>query len=540
MIQPDALKTDEYLPWSRGRGSDVWRMFRSAVDGDLATIRTLVEADPALATCEFAYFTPLHFAAREGRLEVVKFLVEHGADPTDRAATGWHELPLTMAKDRGHTELREWLEHYVAAKHQVTPQGEEIAQAIRDRDVRGVGALLDQAPERIHAADARGNQPIHWAVMTRRTDLIDLLLERGADLEAKRPDGARPLNLTNGDYWYRGWRDVPADALQNHQVLIGFLLARGAEYQISVAARLGDTRKVRELLDADPGLVNRLPDYCAYSGVPLATAAAGGHVETVRLLLERGADPNAPEAAAPHGKALYEAAAGNHLEVARLLLEHGANPNASVESSGDCCWRARRDGHQEMLDLLSSYGGAPKFANCCYSGWIELASAMLNANPVVAEDEEALGYAASEGHLELLRLFLRVNPDAARKLPGGSSGFATIEIARLLLDHGFDPSGRNFLGVTPLHFFAMHGKAELAALFLDYGADIHARDEEYSSTPLGWAARAGRREMVELLLERGAAVSLPDDEPWATPLAWAERRGHPEIAALLRGHSSAD
>ena len=41
-----------------------------------------------------------------------------------------------------------------------------------------------------------------------------------------RPDGARPLNLTNGDYYYRGWRDVPPTALQRHEVLIGYLLAR--------------------------------------------------------------------------------------------------------------------------------------------------------------------------------------------------------------------------------------------------------------------------------------------------------------------------
>src|SRR5439155_22836794 len=111
-------------------------------------------------------------------------------------------------------------------------------------------ALLNEAPERVHAADARGNQPIHWAVMTRQMDLIDALLERGAGINARRPDGARPLDLTNGDYWYRGRRDVPPDALREHLVLTGFLLARGADYAISTAARLGDTRRVRALLDA--------------------------------------------------------------------------------------------------------------------------------------------------------------------------------------------------------------------------------------------------------------------------------------------------
>jgi hypothetical protein len=65
-----------------------------------------------------------------------------------------------------------------------------------------------------------------------------------------------------------------------------------------------------------------------------------------------------------------------------------------------------------------------------------------------------------------------------------------------------------------------------AAILLDVGADISARDEEYRSTPLAWAARSGAVEMVKFLLSRGVPTNLPDDEPWATPLAWAERRQH--------------
>ena len=74
---------------------------------------------------------------------------------------------------------------------------------------------------------------------------------------------------------------------------------------------------------------------------------------------------------------------------------------------------------------------------------------------------------------------------------------------------------------------------ELLDLFLEFGADINAMDEEYRSTPLGWAARHGLVDMVELLLARGADASLAG-EPWATPLEWARRRGHAEIASLLR------
>ena len=129
--------------------------------------------------------------------------------------------------------------------------------------------MLERQPELIHAADERGTQPLHWAVMTRQIDLIDYLLERGADINAARPDGIRPLHLTNGDYHYRGWRDLPSIALQRHQVLIGYLLARGAAYDISTAAKIGDLDRVRELLDRDPALANQVPAYSYYTGVPL-------------------------------------------------------------------------------------------------------------------------------------------------------------------------------------------------------------------------------------------------------------------------------
>jgi ankyrin repeat protein len=78
------------------------------------------------------------------------------------------------------------------------------------------------------------------------------------------------------------------------------------------------------------------------------------------------------------------------------------------------------------------------------------------------------------------------------------------------------------------------GAVERAAILLDAGADLSARDDEYRSTPLAWAARTNAVEMAEFLLARGAPTHLADDEPWATPLAWAERRQHARIVSILR------
>jgi ankyrin repeat protein len=110
---------------------------------------------------------------------------------------------------------------------------------------------------------------------------------------------------------------------------------------------------------------------------------------------------------------------------------------------------------------------------------------------------------------------------------------------RTLLAHGMSLDQMNWQHQTLLHHAAKQDTTECAAILLDAGATITARDDEYGSTPLAWAARTNKPQMVEFLLSRGTPVNLPDDEPWATPLAWAVRRGHQQIASILRAHGAA-
>jgi ankyrin repeat protein len=120
--------------------------------------------------------------------------------------------------------------------------------------------------------------------------------------------------------------------------------------------------------------------------------------------------------------------------------------------------------------------------------------------------------------------------------------FTDPVMLRLLLESRMDPNLPSWLHTTPLHDLCARdsrgrpraNRLECAAILLDAGAAISARDDDYRSTPLAWAARNDVPDMVELLLARGAPVSLPDDEPWAAPLAWATRRGHDGIVSMLR------
>jgi hypothetical protein len=95
------------------------------------------------------------------------------------------------------------------------------------------------------------------------------------------------------------------------------------------------------------------------------------------------------------------------------------------------------------------------------------------------------------------------------------------DMLRTLLEHGMNPDLMNWQHQTLLHFVCNRpdstGRAiERAAILLDAGATISARDDECRSTPLAWAARTNSASMVKFLLARGAPTNLPDDQPWGS------------------------
>jgi ankyrin repeat protein len=466
MLQPAALKSDQKLLWSAGRGTDVWALFQACIAGDLEAVRALIAKDPALARAHYHYRKPLYFAVRENRIDVARFLLEHDHNPID---LWFDDQPLEIARDRGYAGMERMLAQTFETRFNVSPKGEPVALALREHDLKRMRELLDAEPALIRQGDGRSNQPIHWATMTRQLDAIDELLQRGADLNARRIDGARPIHITNGDYFYRGWRDVPRGWPVTAAQVMAHLKAAGAYIDLPTACHTGDIGRVRELLRQDPSLANRIGEHEGYylgAGSPLANAAAVGRMDIVQLLLDHGADPSLPEEQfAPKGKALYSAVFHGHYDIAKLLLERGAFPNPPVESSGDALWVAREfRPNPRMEQLLLSYGAKP------------------------AKEPEGEGW--PEGAL-------------------------------------------NWMRISPLHVAARKGDVGEAKKLLEAGADLAARDEHLRSTPLAWAAKFGQLDMVTFLLRHGAAKRLPEDPEWATPLAWATRRGHEEIVKLL-------
>src|SRR6185503_8175266 len=435
--RPFDLKSEQTLLWSPGRGTDLWDLFQACIAGDLSAVQALVARDPSLVRAHYDYRKPLYFAVREDRLDVVRFLLEHDHNPLDL----WvDDDPLEISRDRGYAAMERMLADILDTRFNASPAGEPVAAALRDHDLTRMRALLDAQPELISKGDKRSSQPIHWATMTRQMEAIDDLLQRGADVDARRMDGARPIHVTNGDYFYRGWRDVPGRWPVTPAQVLAHLVERGAAIDLPTACHTGDIQRVHELLRQDPSLANKAGDHEGYyngAGAPLANAAAAGRMDIVQLLLEHGADPNLREEQyAPHGRALYSAVYHGHFEIAKLLLERGAFPNPEVESSGNALWVSREWRPDKRIEQL-----------------------LLSHGAKLPEPRPAEDWPTNLG---------------------------------------------NWLLITPLHEAARTGDVGQAKKLIKSGADLTARDEHIRSTPLAWAAKFGQFKMVKLLLKRGA------------------------------------
>jgi ankyrin repeat protein len=555
MTQPEEMKTTAYVYGvEKLDGYDAWALFKACAAGDMAKVKALVAKERRLVNAQFWYQFPIHMAVRAGHAEIVQLLLDQGADPGQSRFTynSWDKL-LLCASERGYRQVESVLRRAMTRRFNYTADFDALKAAIIARDARKMDAVLRRRPELVRASDALGNNALHWSVITRQLGLIERFVKLGTPIDAERADGQTPVLLAvNGatDYWYRATRGRSHPSLRNAFVLVGSLLAQGANYTISVAAAVGDQERVEQLLRRDVGLAARL-DSARVS--PLSNAAREGHLHIVRLLLEQGALPNTPEESASQGRALFEACCGNHLEVARLLLEHGANPNAGMDSSG-CCLTIGEVYHGErakpLQQLLRSHGAyTPP-----YQMSVQEMKQAIRAGQEVIRDAEFLGNVMGKRNAELLERYLDSDPTVVKRMNCWSGVIypRSSGLVRRLLARGLDPNRPDWLGKTFLHACAENGDRSVAAVLLDAGADINARGLEFNETPLAAAVRSARggneedqlklaerrRSMVEFLLKRGAATNLPGEEAWAAPLAWARKLGLTDIEEVLIKHGA--
>ena len=511
---------------------DVFAMFVAARRGDLQEVRRLIQRAQGLAHVEYNYTPPIHFAVREGHLAIVKLLIERGADLAYRSYPFQDSL-LTIAEDHEHEDVARLLRRQIERRYKLSAGVRVIIDAADAGDLNRVHAELSRDPSLAASANDTGDTALHHAALRRNVAMVQALLDAGADPDPIRGDGYRPIHLALMRNFVVGGPAAEGRAIAD------LLLARGARYTMFLAALVGDDEFIRRALTRGRAAAN---EEDTNHHRPISAAARRGDVGLVRLLLDHGADPTAPEEGAPRGHALWSAVYNDRRDMAELLLRHGADPNGMVESSGTPMDMARDK--PALRELLRAYGGIDPHGRRHEIGRAIMerrfvdAERLIAADPAILNDEEwgdgVLAGPANAGNHDVLEFLIGLGarvPPVSKWAP--YYYFKHERTAAFLLEHGMDANHMNWHRLTLLHHMAAEGEMGKARLLLDHGATIDAIDEEYRSTPLGVAARRGQLAMVEFLLARRAAVHHAG-MPWATPIAWAMKKGQDAIAARLR------
>jgi len=190
-----------------------------------------------------------------------------------------------------------------------------IHEAIERGDVAEVERLLDRSPCAIWADEVMGISLLSGAALYDRTDIMALLLERGARVNVQ--DGLKRIALHNTAEFgsvksakllldhgsevnvtdMLGWTPLLGAARSGNREMVALLLQHGAEHDVLSAAAAGDVDALKGIL-RDAPLSTHSRD--GWEWTPLHMAASLNRAEAARLLIASGADVNARARGGPH------------------------------------------------------------------------------------------------------------------------------------------------------------------------------------------------------------------------------------------------
>jgi ankyrin repeat protein len=458
------------------------RLADAVMKRDAAAVRALLAQKADVNAPGKDGTPPLHWAVRVDDVPTARLLIAAGAQaslPNRYALT-----PMAIAASNGSAAM--------------------------------IAALLDAGADP-NAPDPAGETPLMNAARVGRLDAVTLLLDRGAAIDAT--DTAFQQTA------------LMVAVRENHPDVVKALMARGAV--VNARTRTGRTPQW-VLPNSVPGFGHGigivrggLPDRGSRQPIPggmtpLLYAARDGRMETVRLLLDGGADVNQPDV---NGiTPLIIAITNNHPDVARFLIDRGADIKAVDWYGRTPLWAAveTRNMDVDNATFENSIDRAP---------YLELIQLLLErgADPNLRMKEVP----------PIRRDFLRVTGSLAWVDFTGQTPFLTASLAgdlavmKLLLKHGADPLIPTFAGTTALMaaagvnwvFYQTYDEGQVALLdavklCVELGMDVNAVNS-MGLTALHGAANRGSDDIIRFLVQQGAKLDVKDVEG-RTPLAWAE------------------
>lgn len=495
-----------------------------------------------------AFPDPLHYLARSGRADILKFMLAAGGDVDtldDDGCTLLHDAVLmrrtavvqallstgadvrlrchkndVSALDRavctGHVEITKTLLEHGADTNASGANGDTPLHLAAASGKSEVIPLLCLKGAHVNISNRLGRMPLHLAAVQGHLAATQALLAAGADISARNEaDGMSALDHAVG-----GGHVEVATAIMEHGADVNAPGAHKGRTLLHIAAIFGKAEMVSRLC-LRGAHVNALS---SGGTTPLHEAASAGHMAVVQALLASGADVNLRGNGSM--SALDLAVGMGIVDIARVIIEHGVGVNAAGTGGRNPLHHAAAGTNAEMVRFLLSKGAEiDKVDGLQYTplniavrdGHIAVVQAVLAGGPDVTvrchHGFSSLDWAVIKGNMPSLLAIMGYRADVKAS---GSSGLTTLHVAALhnraeaihvLLAAGAEIERQSITGNTPLHFAAKTGSLEAALALLKHGACVNKQSES-GETPLHGASAAvgkgGTAEVVDLLLRRGA------------------------------------
>lgn len=449
-------------------------------------------------------WTPLHLAARQGSIRLVRYLLSRGvarSQPDEEGNTPLHvttdvavaKLLVTRGANLGATNEEGMTPLHSAARWS------ECAESSPDL----VNLLVD-AGAPVTRRDGRGRDPLFYFAWAADADRVALLLKNGADARAKDQHGLTPL------HWF-ALRAATCASPAEWSRVVSVLVGAGARFDVADSAGrtplwLAVARGRDDLVALFLSSGAQATDLGPRGATPLHLAAYLDDVAAAQQLIQNGTSLDARDADAR--TPLHWAAAHGSERVAALLQKKGGDVDAADSSSRTPLdWTVIACEDETMRALLSSGASAGTAAQrpapCPVSRSHAVSDRLQKASQALQTDV-------------LIRLVRDGIPVESRDQRGRTALHLVARYSylkdelRLLLARKPDVNAKDVDGRTPLHVAASDALDEVGKVLVAAGADVNATDRSGRS-PLHLIPRVnGVYALTALLVSKGASVALED------------------------------